>query len=329
MSFTMAYAGVLIFALVAISFPPVAAYRFHETAHHHVQHVKRDQAPLYHTLVKRSEANYTGRGTFYDAGLGACGRTNTASDLIVALNQDQYTANKWCFKKIRITANGITCDAEIVDMCPGCPFGALDMSKALFHHFAEFDAGVIYVKWHLLDGSDESATPVPAKTPEKPPPPPPPPVLPPAPELPKPETKKPVPVPEPKPLPNPKPDYKPDPKPDLKPDPTLVQDDPEEPIKTQPDNPPLPSVTSKPVTVSTKPIPNPMTPNPSRSGLTKPDGTVDGSLNVAPVKKAPPVTAPPQPPSTYATGGNLDAINQLVIVLGGMTVASAQNAIQS
>ncbi|KAH8922064.1 hypothetical protein BT69DRAFT_1320455 [Atractiella rhizophila] len=116
-------------------------------------------------LQKRGDS---GRATFYDVGLGACGEYNSDSDFVVALNQGQYgssnSVSKYCFKYINIQYGGKSAKAQIVDCCPGCPWGALDMSPALFKHFANPDMGVFYMTWGLVgddsggDGGDDSQT---------------------------------------------------------------------------------------------------------------------------------------------------------------------------
>lgn len=73
-----------------------------------------------HSFSKRG--GFSGKATFYATGLGACGKTNTDSDFIVALNQPQYEANKWCFKSITVSYGGKSHEAQIVDECPGCPY---------------------------------------------------------------------------------------------------------------------------------------------------------------------------------------------------------------
>ncbi|KAG0143671.1 hypothetical protein CROQUDRAFT_660940 [Cronartium quercuum f. sp. fusiforme G11] len=109
-----------------------------------------------HQLSKR-DGNFKGRATFYACGLGACGQTNTDSDFIVALNSAQYQANKWCGKTITISYGGKYHDAQIMDECPGCPEGGLDMSPALFKYFASEDAGVFYMSWSMKDGGGDSS----------------------------------------------------------------------------------------------------------------------------------------------------------------------------
>ncbi|KAF9069047.1 RlpA-like double-psi beta-barrel-protein domain-containing protein-containing protein [Rhodocollybia butyracea] len=74
----------------------------------------------------------TGDLTWFDAGLGACGETNTASDYIVALNSDQWDGGSHCFAMITITHQGRSEQAQITDQCPTCSYGQLDLSEGLF-----------------------------------------------------------------------------------------------------------------------------------------------------------------------------------------------------
>lgn len=93
------------------------------------------------------------RFTFYDAGLGACGRVNSGSDFVVAMNAAQYAGGAHCFQTITITANGKTTSAQVVDLCPGCPFAGLDLSRGLFNFFASESVGVLQGSWNFGGGA--------------------------------------------------------------------------------------------------------------------------------------------------------------------------------
>ncbi|EKM83012.1 hypothetical protein AGABI1DRAFT_111543 [Agaricus bisporus var. burnettii JB137-S8] len=99
------------------------------------------------------------RWTFYDVGLGACGKTNVPSDFIVALNSPQFGGGypgPHCFQTITMKYGGKTAKAQIMDQCPGCPYGGLDLSRGLFDFFASEDLGVIYGSWSFGDsGGDD------------------------------------------------------------------------------------------------------------------------------------------------------------------------------
>ncbi|KAK4683399.1 hypothetical protein P7C73_g6874, partial [Tremellales sp. Uapishka_1] len=111
-------------------------------------------------LAKRD--SYSGRATFFDVGLGACGNTNVASDFIVAQNTAQFASSQYpapnCGKSITISYNGKTATATIEDECPTCDYGSLDMSRGLFDHFASEDLGEFQMTWWYNDGSSEATT---------------------------------------------------------------------------------------------------------------------------------------------------------------------------
>ncbi|EPQ27214.1 uncharacterized protein PFL1_05137 [Pseudozyma flocculosa PF-1] len=103
----------------------------------------------------------TGRGTFYSAGLGACGKTNSDQDMIVAVSKDVFERfnpsdgnpnhNHLCGLRIKITYKGKSAFATIEDECPTCPTTSLDMTKTLFEHFADPDQGVLNgMQWTIL-----------------------------------------------------------------------------------------------------------------------------------------------------------------------------------
>jgi expansin (peptidoglycan-binding protein) len=88
--------------------------------------------------------------TYYTPGLGSCGVTNTDSEAIVALAEDMMTAaqvggnpndNPLCGKSITISWQGKTATAKIMDTCPGCADGGLDLTPTLFQEFAPLSVG--------------------------------------------------------------------------------------------------------------------------------------------------------------------------------------------
>lgn len=98
--------------------------------------------------------------SFDSSGLGACGQVNVDSDYIVALNSPMFGSGypgPNCFKQIRINANGKSAVATIMDQCPGCAYGSLDLSPDLFSHFADHSVGVFNMDWDFIDGSSAPA----------------------------------------------------------------------------------------------------------------------------------------------------------------------------
>jgi len=109
-------------------------------------------------------ANFAGDATYYAVGLGACGDTNTDSEFVVAINNPQYESNGGtpngggpCGKFVQITdtQTGVKQIAKVVDRCPGCKEGDLDMSPSLFAalHNGNMDAGRFPISWEFIDAA--------------------------------------------------------------------------------------------------------------------------------------------------------------------------------
>jgi len=119
-------------------------------------------------LGRRGTGHFTGDGTFFQVGLGACGIVNTNQDFIVALNHVQFGGGypgKYCFEEITITHNGVSHGAKITDMCPGCNYGDLDMSPALFDVFEPPSVGRFVMEWQF---NNPALNPGPPAPPPKP-----------------------------------------------------------------------------------------------------------------------------------------------------------------
>ncbi|KIY45573.1 hypothetical protein FISHEDRAFT_49082 [Fistulina hepatica ATCC 64428] len=96
---------------------------------------------------------HTGRGTWYEVGLGNCGYTDTDADYVVAIAKARYDDNDGanCNQWIEIvnTDNGNTAYGQTRDSCQACGYDDLDMSPALFEEFGDLDTGVLPIEWHF------------------------------------------------------------------------------------------------------------------------------------------------------------------------------------
>ncbi|RDX46766.1 hypothetical protein OH76DRAFT_1406610 [Lentinus brumalis] len=103
-------------------------------------------------LQKR--VTHSGRGTFFEVGLGACGKFNVDSDLIVAIASSRFGGGDNCEQFVEIVnkKNGKHAFGLVRDSCPGCGSGDLDMSLSLFKALgASLDEGVISIDWHFKE----------------------------------------------------------------------------------------------------------------------------------------------------------------------------------
>ncbi|KAI0388447.1 RlpA-like double-psi beta-barrel-protein domain-containing protein-containing protein [Xylariaceae sp. FL0594] len=92
-------------------------------------------------------ASYDGELTYYAPGLGACGWINADSEAVVAVSPSQYDGA--CGKTITIrTKDGSkTAHAKVVDKCPGCASGTIDVSSSVFETLADLSVGRTKVSW--------------------------------------------------------------------------------------------------------------------------------------------------------------------------------------
>ncbi|KZT09362.1 uncharacterized protein LAESUDRAFT_647059 [Laetiporus sulphureus 93-53] len=103
------------------------------------------------TLERRQ--SYTGRGTYFEVGLGACGYTDVDTDSIIAISHDIYNGGEYCnrYVEIKDDSTGITQYARVRDECMGCDADAIDMSPSLFQSFNEdLSVGVLTVTWEFM-----------------------------------------------------------------------------------------------------------------------------------------------------------------------------------
>ncbi|CAG8680772.1 14576_t:CDS:2 [Acaulospora morrowiae] len=100
---------------------------------------------------------FTGEGTFYEIGMGACGQQNTDQDLVAALPVSMFgnspnnnpNLNKNCFRNATVSHNGKSVTVTIVDICQGCKSGDLDLSPAAFCKLADPSEGRIPITYVL------------------------------------------------------------------------------------------------------------------------------------------------------------------------------------
>ncbi|CAO3615781.1 unnamed protein product [Mucor hiemalis] len=97
--------------------------------------------------------SHSGDATYYGTGLGSCGEVSKDSDMIVALNHGQMANganpnhNQLCGKTITAHGPKGSVTVKIVDTCPGCAVGDLDLSPAAFNKIADMAKGRVPITW--------------------------------------------------------------------------------------------------------------------------------------------------------------------------------------
>lgn len=89
----------------------------------------------------------TGEGTYYDAGLGACGEVNTNNDYIAAVSHllfDNYPGynrvnpnnNPMCGRSVTVNFQGRSIKVRLTDRCAACAVTDLDFTPTAFKDLA-------------------------------------------------------------------------------------------------------------------------------------------------------------------------------------------------
>ena len=95
---------------------------------------------------------HEGEGTYYNAnGEGNCLFPASPNNLMVAaMNHADYNNSQICGAFIRVWGPHGNVDVRIVDRCPECPEGDVDMSPEAFSQIAPIPWGRVPITWQLL-----------------------------------------------------------------------------------------------------------------------------------------------------------------------------------
>ncbi|KAF5330275.1 hypothetical protein D9758_014457 [Tetrapyrgos nigripes] len=104
--------------------------------------------------VLEKRVDHHGRGTWFEVGLGNCGKWSVDSDKIVAIAKSRYDENNGanCGQWVSITdqKNGRHAYALILDSCQSCGRQDLDMSPSLFKQFEPLSIGELNIEWNFM-----------------------------------------------------------------------------------------------------------------------------------------------------------------------------------
>jgi expansin (peptidoglycan-binding protein) len=94
-------------------------------------------------------ASETGDGTYYAAdGSGNCGFDPSPNDLMVAaMNDPDYAASAVCGECVHVKGPSGEVTVRIVDRCPECKHGDLDLSPQAFAKLADPKLGRVTIHW--------------------------------------------------------------------------------------------------------------------------------------------------------------------------------------
>ena len=94
-----------------------------------------------------------GDGTYYDAtGAGNCSFDPSSGDrMVAALNAPDYAHAAWCGACLAVSGPMGDVVVRVVDQCPGCKHGDLDLSREAFAKLAPLSAGRVPIAWHEVE----------------------------------------------------------------------------------------------------------------------------------------------------------------------------------
>jgi expansin (peptidoglycan-binding protein) len=105
-------------------------------------------------LVFKGNTNpiHQGIATYYDAtGAGACMFDPSPDDLrVAAMNAEEYDQATACGAYVRVEGPEGHVTVRIVDLCPECKAGHLDLSREAFAQIAELALGRVDIRWQVI-----------------------------------------------------------------------------------------------------------------------------------------------------------------------------------
>ncbi|MBX3010440.1 MAG: Expansin-YoaJ [Caldilineaceae bacterium] len=104
------------------------------------------------TATRPANPIHQGIATYYGAtGAGACLFDPSPEDLLVAaMNAEEYETAALCGAYLHVTGPLGEVTVRIVDLCPECAAGHLDLSQAAFAQIAEPIQGRVAITWQLV-----------------------------------------------------------------------------------------------------------------------------------------------------------------------------------
>ncbi|KAG8994678.1 hypothetical protein FRB94_008618 [Tulasnella sp. JGI-2019a] len=111
----------------------------------HANALQRRMSGKYMTFYYPTDSDGGSKGA-----LGNCGWANSNSDLVIAIPTSKYGNGDRCGDKVQITAGGKSLTVTIADSCPPCDSNHIDVSPAVFKHFAPESAGEYAIDFTYL-----------------------------------------------------------------------------------------------------------------------------------------------------------------------------------
>jgi len=98
-----------------------------------------------------SPSIHHGQATYYYAtGAGACSFDSSKADTMIgAMNVFDYEGSQVCGASVIVSGPNGTITIQIVDLCPECPAGNIDLSPKAFEQIADTSLGRVPISWYI------------------------------------------------------------------------------------------------------------------------------------------------------------------------------------
>jgi expansin (peptidoglycan-binding protein) len=91
---------------------------------------------------------FSGKATYYAAdGTGNCSFDADAGHMVAAMNAPDYAKATWCGACVEVMGPQGSVVVRVVDSCPGCASGDLDLSREAFERISPASAGRVAITW--------------------------------------------------------------------------------------------------------------------------------------------------------------------------------------
>lgn len=95
----------------------------------------------------------SGEATFYETtGKGNCSFDASTDLMVAAINKRDYAAASMCGAYVAVTGPKGTVIVRVVDKCPGCAQGDIDLSRQAFAKIADPAVGRVPITWQIVAG---------------------------------------------------------------------------------------------------------------------------------------------------------------------------------
>ena len=106
------------------------------------------------TMGAQASGGTSGEATHYELAAGGMGNCSypspAAGQLYVALSPAEYGAAAACGSYLQVTGPDGSVTVEVVDQCPECQAGHIDLSEQAFARIAPLNAGLVPVSYHAI-----------------------------------------------------------------------------------------------------------------------------------------------------------------------------------